>query len=103
LKSTSNVTALPGKRPLPDPVKVCGGVNVSVRVGAGVSMVIEQDAPATDVVTSCTKTVKVVVPVVVGVPGMVPVAGLRVRPAGSALAPKRMYGGVPLVPVMAEL
>ncbi len=59
-----------------------------VKLGGGAgAIVIEQEAPATEVVTSCTNTVKVVVPVEVGVPVIAPVAEFRVRPAGSALAP----------------
>jgi hypothetical protein len=50
-------------------------------------MVIEQEAPATEVLTSCTNTAKFVVPVEVGVPVIAPVALLRVKPAGRALAP----------------
>jgi hypothetical protein len=84
---------------------VPGGSKALIVNGAGADTTTDNGSElvCAGVLESLTVIVKLVVPVAVGLPEMMPLAGLRVRPAGRLPVTDQVYGAVPPVALRAPL
>ena len=84
---------------------VPGGSKALIVNGAGADTIIDngRELVWSGVLESLTVILKLVVPVAVGLPEMVPLAGLRVRPTGRLPVMDQVYGAVPPAALRAPL